>query len=365
MKYKYRNIITVFFLLLITLNLVPSVLGKTRGSYLVSFIKNNEIEGIGFTNANDGNALISYEATAHALEILDDYGTNPHKIDTLQDNLEDKIRDMFSINQVNLFDLYCLMKSLDILEHEIDFNLRSEIYKYLNETEQIEGGFSFSNSSSIASLTSTYYVIQLYSLINEPIDNLTVHKNWILSCYNTDGGYGGNQSLSSNLLNTYFVVSLLDEFWNITNLVDINQTISYIKSFYVNNSADIDNYGGYLPDDSTQYAMLSSSYFCVKSLSLIDPGEINKDSTISWLLTLQNFEDGGFSDNTEGDNQKKSSVIASYFAFKILKILNPSLSSLSNDIWMVEFNYWILVIILICIVVVIGIIVFIWRKKRL
>ncbi|MFW9990248.1 MAG: hypothetical protein ACFFC3_16530, partial [Candidatus Odinarchaeota archaeon] len=277
MKYKYRNIIISLFLFLITLNLVPSVLGKTRQSYLISFIKSNEIESNGFTNAYGNDDLISFEATAYALEILENYGTRPHEIEALQDNLENEIKEMFSLDQVDLFDLFYLMKSLNILEYEIDLNLESKIHQYLNETKQIEGGFSFSNSSSLVSLTSTYYAIQIYSLINEPIQNLSVHKNWILSCNNTDGGYGGNQSLSSNLLNTYFAVSLLDKLWNITDLVNINQTLSYIKSFYINDSVDIDNYGGYLPDDTARYAILSSSYFCVKSISLIDPGEINKE----------------------------------------------------------------------------------------
>ncbi|MFX1391687.1 MAG: hypothetical protein ACFE9Z_16600, partial [Promethearchaeota archaeon] len=119
------------------------------------------------------------------------------------------------------------------------------------------------------------------------------------------------------------------------------------------------------PDETAQYATLSSSYYCVKLISLIDPNELNEDSTISWILTLQNFKDGGFSENTDGYEQKKSSIIASYFAFKTLKIINPSLSSLSNDVWNVEFDYWILGIILIFVAILISIIVFIWRKRRL
>lgn len=364
MKYKYRNLIIVIFLLLISINAIP-VLGKTRQSYLTRFVLNNEIEQKGFSNGILPVESLSPEATAYALEILEDYGINPHEIEDLQSNLEMNIGEMFDENEANIYDLFYLMKSLNLLQHEIDSDLENRIYQYLNDTEQIGGGFSFSNTSSSASLASTYYIIQLYSLINETIENLPVHKNWILSCYNIDGGYGGNQSLSSNLLNTYFATLIFDELWEINDLININDTLSYLKSFYINDSADLNNFGGYMPDKNAQYAMLSSSYFCVKAISLIDAVELNVGPTISWILTLQNFEDGGFSENTEGYEPKKSSIITSYYAYKSLKILNPSLSSLAKEVWMVEFNYWILGIVLISIGVVIAVIVFVWRKRRI
>jgi len=364
LKYKYRNLIIVIFLLLITINAIP-VLGKTRQSYLISFVKNNEIEKMGFSNALSSENIVSIEATAYSLDILEDYGINPHEIEALQNNLENDIGEMFDENDVNLYDLFYLMKSLNILQHDIDIDLENRIYQYLNDTEQIGGGFSFSNTSSSTSLASTYYIIQLYSLINETIENLPVHKNWILTCNNIDGGYGGNQSLSSTLPNTYFAVLIFDELWEINDLVKINNTLSYLKSFYINDSTDLDNFGGYIPDKNAQYAMLSSSYFCVKAISLIDSGELNVGPTISWILTLQNFEDGGFSENTEGYKQKQSSIIALYYAFETLKILNPSLSSLAKEVWMVEFNYWILAIVLISIAVIVAVIVFVWRKRRI
>jgi len=365
LKYKYRNLIIIIFLLLITINAIPSVLGKTRQSYLTSFVLNNEIEQKGFTNGILSEETISLDATAYALEILEDYGINPHEIEALQNNLEKSIDEMFDTDEINLYDLYYLMKSLNYLQYEIDIALENRIYQYLNDSEQIGGGFSPSNTSSSASLASTYYIIQLYSLINETIENLPVHKNWVLSCYNIDGGYGGNESLSSNLLNTYFAILIFDELWEINDLINRNKTLSYLKSFYINDSADLNNFGGYIPDKNAQYAMLSSSYFCVKAISLIEANELNVGPTISWILKLQNFEDGGFSDNTEGYNQKKSSIIASYYAFKTLKILNPSLSTLAKEVWMVEFNYWILGIVLLSIGVVIAVIVFLWRKRRI
>ncbi|MCK4780757.1 MAG: hypothetical protein KAT57_11235, partial [Candidatus Lokiarchaeota archaeon] len=82
---------------MITINAIP-VLGKTRQSYLTSFVKNNEIEKVGFSNALSNENIVSIEATAYSLDILDDYGINPHEIEALQNNLENDIGEMFDEN---------------------------------------------------------------------------------------------------------------------------------------------------------------------------------------------------------------------------------------------------------------------------
>ncbi|MFX1390859.1 MAG: prenyltransferase/squalene oxidase repeat-containing protein [Promethearchaeota archaeon] len=363
MKHKYRNLILTIFLLLITINAIPTVLGKTRYSYLITFIRNNEIEGEGFTNAI--NDEISLEATMYALNILDSYGINPLEVETLNGNLENRIEDMFNNDEVSLYDLCFLLKSLNSTEYTIDSDLSDRIYDYVNDAEQLTGGFSFSNTSEVANLASTYFAIQIHFAIGRPIVNLTLHKNWVLSCNNSDGGYGGNQTLSSTLINTFFVALILDEIGDISELVSSIDTLNYLKSFYVNDSADFNSFGGYIPEDLAQYALLSSTYFCVKIISLIDPGELNTNPTINWILARQNFKDGGFAENTEGYQQKISSVIATYFAFETIKILNPSLSSLSSEIWMVEFNYIILGVILGSIGLLIAVAIFLWRRRRI
>ena len=182
MKYRYRNLIVVF-LLLITINAIPSVLGKTRKSYLSNFVQNNRINNQGYSNSISSTSSVSFEATAYAVDILEYYGKNQLEIEALQDTLEINVVEMFDNDRVVLYDLFFLIKSLNISQHEINIDLENRIYKYLNDTEQVGGGFSFKNSTSSANLASTYYVIQLYLLINKPnINNLTVHKNWILSC---------------------------------------------------------------------------------------------------------------------------------------------------------------------------------------
>lgn len=366
MKHKYRNFIIIIFVLFLTLNAIPSVLGKPRQSYLKDFILDTEIVGKGFSNVISDEDNVNFEATAYALNLLNDWGRDPQEIEDLKSKLEDNIVAMFDSTHVNIYDLYYLLNSLNILEHTIDSSLSNRIYEYLNETEQINGGFSFSNTTHLPSLTYTFYVIQLYSLIGQPIANISIHKDWVLSCNNTDGGYGGNQTLSSTYIDTCFAAFILDDerFGDINDLVDINNTLTYLKSFYVNNSADLNNYGGYLPDELAGYALLSSTYYCVKAISLISGSEFNNQETISWVLARQNFEDGGFVENAEGIQQKISSVISCYYAYKTLEILG-SLSSLSLEVWMVEFNYLILGIVLGSIGLIIAIVVFLWRRRRI
>jgi len=367
LKDKYRSLIIGTIVIFLAMNAIPtSVLGKTRQYYLTSFIYQNEIQGEGFTNAIGSDDSISFEATAYALDILNYFAVNPHNIETLKSTLEDNIEDMFNNYEENLYDLFFLMKSLNILDqdYKINLDLENKIYKFLNDTEQITGGFSYSNTTNLISLTSTYYSIQLFSLIEKPIENITIHKNWVLSCYNSDGGYGSNQSLPSTMVDTCFAVFILEELGEIEALNSVIKTIGYLQSFYVIDSADLENYGGYVPDDYAQIALLSSTYYCVKAVSLIDSTKLFKNTIKTWVLARQNFMDGGFAENTEGYQQKTSSIIASYYAFETLKILGSS-SSFLSEIWMVEFNYWILGIVLFSIGLVIVAAISLWRRTRI
>ncbi len=369
MKHKYRNFIILSFVLFLTINAIPSVLGKTRGSYLLDFILNTEVDEEGFSNVisgEGGEELVSFEATAYALSILNDMGINLNGFTAIDTKLEDKIEEMFDNDQVEIYDLYYLLRSLNLIEYAIDSSLSSRIYEFLNQTIQPTGGFSFSNTTHLPSLTSTYYVSQLYSLIQQPIVNISIHKDWVLSCNNTDGGYGGNQTLSSTYIDTSIATLILtdERFGDINDLVDIDKTLAYLKSFYVNTSADINNYGGYLPDELAENALLSSTYYCVTAISLIDDNALNTREIVSWILTHQNFEDGGFAESLEGDQSIFSSVICSYFAFESLETLH-SLNYLNNDIWMVEFDYLILGIVLGSIGLIVAIVVFLWRRRRI
>ncbi|MHA2281353.1 MAG: prenyltransferase/squalene oxidase repeat-containing protein [Promethearchaeota archaeon] len=334
---------------------------------MTEYIDSNEIIGQGFENGDSPLNDVSYEATAYALEILVHLDRKLiDEITDLQANLEDEISRMFSRDAVNLYDLYFLLKSLFITQanYPIDGSLRNKIYQYLNDTEQVGGGFSFLNTTMAPSLSSTFFVVQIYSMLAPSIllQNITTHKDWILLHSNNDGGYGNS---TSTLLSTYYAVSLLDYLTSVNDLVNKSKTLSYLSSFYVSNPSDVNNNGGYLPDLTSKSSLLSSTYYCVMAISLINESSLNGGKTTNWVLSRQYFQDGGFADITEGSDQLSSSVIGSYYAFKTLTTFNPNLSKLAVEIWMVEFNYWILIILMasIGLIVVIGVVI--WRRRRI
>jgi hypothetical protein len=211
---------------------------------------------------------------------------------------------------------------------------------------------------------STYHTYNIFTLLDEPVENETIHKTWILSCNNTDGGYGGNQTLSSTLITTYYAVFLINELGTINELANRTNTLNYFTSLYIGDSNNLDYYGGYLPDLFAESPLLSSTLLCVEGIKLIDENELNEAATTSWVLNHQNFLDGGFGDWDEEIDQRTSSISASYSAFKILQIFG-SLNLLNEDIFMVEFNFLILIIVLSVIGVIVLVVYFTWRRRRI
>ena len=366
MKSNYRNTLIVFLILFFTISIIPSVLGKTRKIYLTDYIYSNEIESQGFENGISPLNDVSFEATAYALEMLDILRRTAHDITDLQTNLVEEISNMFSSDAVNLYDLYFLLSSLFFIQNDysIEGNLTNRIYQYLNDTEQVGGGFSFINTTMVPSLSSIFFVVEIHSMLapSQTLQNIILHKDWILLNNNTDGGYGNT---TSTLLSTYYAVCLIDHLASVDDLVNKSKTLSYLNSFYVDNPSDINNVGGYLPDLTSKSSLLSSSFYCVMGISLIDKSFLDADKTIKWVLSRQNFQDGGFADITEGSDQLSSSLIGSYYAIKTLAAFDPNLSKLTVEIWMVEFNYWILIFLMGGIGILAAVSVFLWRRRRI
>ncbi|MFX0178679.1 MAG: prenyltransferase/squalene oxidase repeat-containing protein [Candidatus Hodarchaeota archaeon] len=360
MKNKLRSLTIITLMFTVFLIFIPVVSAKTRQSYLADFLFQNQIGNEQFGN--------SYKDTSYALEIINYYDLYETKVDkqTFIENLEIKLQEMFDNGEIDLYELYYLLSSLDILNEldTLDSNYKDKIHEYINQTEQISGGYAITNTSTSANLVSTYLVYNIYSLLEEPIFNQTTHLNWILSCNNTDGGYGGNQTLPSTIVTTYCAVYLVSKLTTVDDLENKTATLNYIFSFYCDDPLDSDNYGGFFPDLIANNALLSSTYYCIESIELIDDSTLNPPATTDWILDRQNFQDGGFVDDPSEHEEGLSSISATYHAFKILYILN-ALDHLNQDVFMVEFNYIILIIVLSVIGIIAVIIVIIWRKRKL
>lgn len=371
MKNKFRYLTLIALAFTVLLSITPIVSAKTRNSYLTDFIFS--------TQDNSGNFGSTVEEMAFSLEILNYYDLFTVQglfsteikvnITELQNNIKENIIDSFDNDRVDIYNLYYYLESLkflEVLEETIDSELYNKIYTYLNQTQQDEGGFAPTNISSSANMVSTFFVYNIYKLLDEDesIVNQSILKSWILMCNNTDGGYGGNSTLQSNLLTTCYAVFLLDDLGTVDDLDNQTATLNYLKSFYINDIADSINYGGYLPDIAAENVLLSSSYYCIKAISLIDTTQLNQKATTDLVLSRQNFQDGGFIEYINDLGQDLSSITTSYYAFKILLFFEvPYL--LNENIFMVEFNFVVLLIVLVIIGILIGILFFIWRKRRI
>jgi prenyltransferase beta subunit len=360
---RVRNVSFVFLVIIIMLSITPIVLAKTRESYLVDFIYK-------YQNKNQSFGFNSKE-TANAVEIIAYYdafgGTKSVDILKLKNYLKNEINQMFSSDTIDIYTIKYNLEALNILEPlstALNSSLHNKIYRYINETYQVGGGFSPTNESGYANIVSTYFIYNIYSLLNEPVENKATHLNWISSCYNSDGGYGGNQTLPSTLITTNFAVYLTTQLGAISNLVNKTATLDYFKSLYIGDSNNLDNYGGYLPDLFSEVSLLGSTLLCVEGIKIIDINELNEDVISNWVLKHQNFLDGGFGDSIEGTDQKFSSIGTTYSAFKTLQSLGL-LNLLNEDIFMVEFNYIILIILISVIGAIVLIAYIIQRRRRI
>ncbi|MHA1192890.1 MAG: prenyltransferase/squalene oxidase repeat-containing protein [Promethearchaeota archaeon] len=347
--------------------IIPLATAKPRDSYLVDFIYSEQVGDEGFGN--------SYQETARALEILDYFDLftveglfgveNKVDVPTLRDYLEEKLTEMFFEEDLNFYDLYGILKSLTYLNYVIDSDLSLDIYKYINASGQVSGGFAPTNISKAVNVVSTFYAYRIYNLLGVDMPNQTIHTNWLLSCNNTDGGYGSNSTISSTLLTTYQVVILINGLTgSVDNLANKTATLEYLTSFYISDDADINNYGGYLPDITALNVLLSSSFTASNSIGLIDSTELHQDPTLNMVLSRQNFLDGGFSDKITGYDQEISSITTSYYAFKIL-VSFDSLHLLNEEIFMVEFSYIMLIVVLSAVGILVLVVYLIWRKRKI
>lgn len=344
----------------------------------------NLIDDEGFTNSErddyrDDSDDVSYQATAYALEILGDYDlleekdifgkvTKSHNSSDLQEELEDRLSVMYTYGFADIYDTYYILESLEEMDYEISGTTALQITSFLGATAQSGGGYSGSDKSTSANVVSTYYCMLIYDLLDQPIPNLLLHRSFVISCANSDGGFGGDSDSSSSLANTFYAVLVADYLEDVKVLYSPDLTIDYLNSFYVDEEDDEDNYGGYLPDINAENAHLSSTYYCIRAIEILDEEEFeDKDSTAEWVLSRQNFKDGGFVDTSDGYEQKHSSVVNTYFAHEILDILGRK-ELLEEKIFQKEFEWydWWIFWILICSICVIAIYgIYIWRKRKL
>ncbi len=342
--------------------ITPLSSAKTRNNYLKNFILDNRIsDSGGFSNVV--GSWYDYEVTSYAFDILDHYDLLKEKVDRPDtgENIAKLISDAITNEFIDLNILYFLLNSLNWINQintAINSTVKSKIITYLNQTELTTGGFTITNTTSSPNIISTYYGIKSSELIGRPLNYTYRNIIWILDCYNADGGFGGNEIMQSTLFTTYYAALSLSELGSFYNLSTLENILEYTKAHYIST-------GGYKPDLASDMALLSSTSYCIKLISMIPDATYNsKSSTIRWILNQQNIIDGGFSNPSTEEEIKRSSVICSYYAFNALRELS-ALSYLDEDIGITEFNWIVLLIVLVVIGVAVALVFYIWKRRQI
>ncbi|MHA1147785.1 MAG: prenyltransferase/squalene oxidase repeat-containing protein [Promethearchaeota archaeon] len=372
---KKKHIALIFlFIFIVSISISPWVLAKPRQTYLTDFFLDRQIKEKGFSNSIKENKSVSFEATAYALEVLSFYDLYEYQewfeikanvnATVMDDKLFDSLKSELDKDIINIYKVYYLLVALKYLNATLSSSLEGNIKDFLDKIYKINGGFSSNNKTIFPSVVATYYAIRIHKLIDYTIPGKDKHLEWLKNCLKDDGGYGGNSSLSSTIFNTYCAIQAILIIGDKDDLTKKDDTIDYLMDFYIDSSGDRSNYGGFSPDSGARNTLLSSTYYCVRTLTILDYNKFDDDTICAWVLSHQNFRDGGFSDDTDGIEQKVSSITNSYYAFQILKDIGR-LDTLDEDVWMVEFNWIILIIVLSALGVAVAVIIFLYRRRKI
>lgn len=374
MKKTQRNGLIFIFIILVSISIAPWVLAKPRKTFLTEYLINRNLKDKGFSDSIKENSSISSEATAYALEILDYYDLYEYQewfeikanvnVSIMDGKLINKLEAKLAETPINLYDIYYLCAALDYLNTTISSNLEEEIKEFLDSIRKVDGGFAPNNQTEYANVVASYYAVMIHKLIDYSIPNENIHLNWVKDCQKSDGGYGGNKSFSSTIFNTYCAVQAIIELGDQKDLDNEDDTIKYLMDFYVDDEGDQENYGGFLPDSDAKITLLSSTYYCIRTLKLLGENDFETDVISAWVVDHQNYQDGGFSDHTDGEQQKISSVTCTYYAFQILKDVD-GLDALEEEIWTVEFNWWILVILLSALGIAVALLILLYKRRKI
>ncbi len=192
-----------------------------------------------------------------------------------------------------------------------------------------------------------------------------VESNWNA----TFGAFvNSNESTTASPIDSYYALMTLQALGQLGNFTTHNQALltNYIDSFYCNNTIYPDMIGGYTYSQTDPYSSIVLTDVCVSILTLIK-APLNSAQTITWLIARQSPADYGFQDIQENNQNAGSSVIASYYALQALLVLDPNIltDQMSQDIWQLSTNPWIIAAIVIgCVAGVVLLFFGIWKLKN-
>ncbi|MHA1821589.1 MAG: prenyltransferase/squalene oxidase repeat-containing protein [Promethearchaeota archaeon] len=373
---KRSRIISATLIIMAFLIIIPYFgLAATRKEKISDFIKSTQDEGSGgfyeYPVEDTYHIKESIIATRSAVVVMSDLNMlDQINKDKAKYWMLDKINEVLDAQDLN--DLSYLLSALNSTESidEIDSKVHDDILAYLSSLKIEDGskvGYAF-NPNASASVMGTYYVLESYYYLGlielVPTENVT---QFILSCFNSSIG-GFILSPTSNSPSLTYTFYALESLYLINKIGEIqNKSIimDYIQSFYVDNTALTEHYGGYsfYPQDELPYTSFVATYYAIMSLKDLYAGYKITQPTLDWILKHQNPDDGGFVENPIVGQEMHSSTITTYYAVKLLEINYPDLSILDEDAWSLTINWWAVGGVSALIVVIIMAIIIVYKRK--
>jgi prenyltransferase beta subunit len=342
-----------------------------RKDLLSQFIASNELSGGGFRDTTNSTVIDNLEFSSYAsIWILSQCGSLA-KITNSTNTGYFLGRFRSSTMQTDLEKMYDVYEGLTLLGTTLNSSDISPVVTIIaNQQDPISYGYK-SLSNPIPTVSATYYAVALLSAMNQ-LSNVTATNvvNYIKSNWNANLGafINSNESTTPNPIDSYYAISTLILLHQLSAFTEANRVLlrAYIDSFYCNNTLYPDQVGGYTYSQDYPYSSIALTDYCV-SVQLAISGKVHTDATIAWLLARQSAYDYGFQDLKETDQNVASSAIASYYALQALVTLNSNVitNQMSQDVWQLSTDPWIIAAIVIGVVAGVVLIFFaIWKLKN-
>lgn len=226
--------------------------------------------------------------------------------------------------------------------------MSQKIFEYENDSTS---GFG-NKYAQEANLADTYYVLDvLNSSNNLALINENEVTAFILACWDAENqGFGGSPNATANPIDTFHGVMGLFRMNQLATLDSEQKTgiASYLNSFYIHDTALTDHYGGYALSPLLEQSSLLMTYYCVKTLEVLDNPEMLHEQTLTWLLSRQNPNDYGFFDvpSSYTVTTFNSSAKLSYYAVNAILTFEPNAFGTRNnalmneELWNLKTNPW-------------------------
>ncbi len=353
---KRRNVITSILLIVLTFSTFAMHLSAAvpRKVLLADFCTLNHDPSGGFTDTINGTYSVDLsEFTTYSnLFILSQIDS---ELDRIEENLvetqnwvEEEIKDFAEDGDNDIYGLYYAHKASQICftNDTLEAGLMDKAIGNMTELQDTSLTYGFQSANALeATIMDTALAVEFLNITADSSSfNPTEIGNFVLDCWDSqNGAFKGSLNGEYSLIDSYYALKILRQL-NIPINSNINSSLNeFSASYYINESTYINHHGGYATEPSGFISSITSTYYNVAILDMLNNGITNED-TIDWLLSRQSPNDYGFQDYSESTIGKSSAKL-SFYAISTLLLLDSTTFEnsdiMNEDVWEIKSNGWV------------------------